>query len=220
MRVTRLLDRGHRGGMRVSPAAIAVWSPALLTMAVALAAVKLVVVQEAALAASASSAIEQEATSIAAPLPTPAPVAPPARATVIKPASTGRRADAVARPLIHHVRTITASPQMSSFPEAAPAASAPSPALTNLRTAASVAPIGSMASGVTGVPPPSPVARAPVGAKKAGAATPWSLAADAGVAIGTGSRIAAVKTAGFFSRFGKSVASSFQPTQVNLKLKK
>ena len=58
MRVTRLLDRGHRGGMRVSPAAIAVWSPALLTMAVALAAVKLVVVQEAeALAASASSAI-------------------------------------------------------------------------------------------------------------------------------------------------------------------
>ena len=55
MRVTRLLDRGHRGGSRISPAAIAVWSPALLTMAVSLAAVKLVVVQEAeALAASAS----------------------------------------------------------------------------------------------------------------------------------------------------------------------
>jgi hypothetical protein len=77
-----------------------------------------------------------------------------------------------------------------------------------------------MASGVAGVPPPSLSARAPVEARKPGGPTPWSLAADAGVAIGTGSRIAAVKTAGFFSRFGKSIASSFQPTQVNLKLKK
>jgi len=220
MRVTRLLDRRQRGGMRISPAAIAVWSPALLTMAVSLAAVKLVVVQEAeALAASATSAIEQEVTSIAAPLPTPAPVAPPARASVIKSASTGRRVDAVARPLVHHAGTITAPPQISALPESAPAATAASPALTNLRTAASVAPLGSMASGVTGVPPPSPVAHAPVDARKAGGATPWSLAADAGVAIGTGSRIAAVKTAGFFSRFGKSVASSFQPTQLKSSFK-
>ncbi len=198
------------------------WSPALLSMAVSLAAVKLVVVQEAeALAASATSAIEQEVTSMAAPL---ADARAGGRAGTV-PASSGprareRRADAVARPLVHHVRTITAPPQISAFPESAPAATAPSPALTNLRTAASVAPLGTMASGVAGVPPPSPGARAPVDARKAGGPTPWSLAADAGVAIGTGSRIAAVKTAGFFSRFGKSVASSFQPTQVNLKLKK
>lgn len=39
--------------------------------------------------------------------------------------------------------------------------------------------------------------------------TPWSAAADAGVAIGRGSHKAAVATAGFFSRFGKKVASSF-----------
>jgi hypothetical protein len=128
-----------------------------------------------------------------------------------------RRAD-TAQPLVHDVRTISALPQISAFPESAPPSTAPSPALTNLRTAASVAPLGTMASGVAGVPPPSsPVVRAPVDARKAGGPTPWSLAADAGVAIGTGSRIAAVKTAGFFSRFGKSVASSFQPTQVNLR---
>jgi hypothetical protein len=213
MRVTRLLDRGQRGGMRVSPAAIAVWSPALLTMAVALAAVKLVVVQEAeALAASASSAIEQEVTSIAAPLPTPAPVAAPARADVIRSASIERRADAVARPLVHHVRTITAPPQISAFPESAPAATAPSPCADEPSHCRVGCALGSMASGVTGVPRPLPLRRA-VDARKAGGANAWSLAADAGVAIGTGSRIAAVKTAGFFSRFGKSVASSFQPTQ-------
>ena len=221
MRVTRLLDQGQRGGTRISPAAVVVWSPALLSMAVSLAAVKLVVVQEAeALAASATSAIAQGVTSMPAPLPTPATLAAPDGARVPRSSSRQRQADAVARPLVHHVRTIAAPPQISAFPESAPATAASSPALTNLRTAASVAPLGTMASGVAGVPPPSPGARATVEARKPGGPTPWSLAADAGVAIGTGSRIAAVKTAGFFSRFGKSVASSFQPTQVNLKLKK
>jgi hypothetical protein len=175
-------------------------------------------VQEAeVLAASATSAIEQEVTSIEAPLPTPAPAAAPTGTDVVRSASMQRRTDAAAQPLVHDVRTITAPPQISAFPESAPPATEPSPALTNLRTAASVAPLGTMASGVAGVPPRSPGVRAPVDAMKPGGPTAWSLAADAGVAIGTGSRIAAVKTAVFFSRFGKSVASSFQPTQVNLK---
>jgi len=214
MRVTRLLDRGQRdGGTRISPSAVVVWSPALLSMAVSLAAVKLVVVQEAeALAASATSAIERKVPT-AEGFPTP-PVAAPAGAGALRSVIMPRRADAAARPLVHHVRTIGATPQISAFPESAPAAIAPSPALTNLRTAASVAPLGTMASGVAGLPPPSPSVREAVEARKAAGATPWSLAADAGVAIGTGSRIAAVKTAGFFSRFGKSVASSFQTTQL------
>jgi hypothetical protein len=41
------------------------------------------------------------------------------------------------------------------------------------------------------------------------APTPWSMAADGGVAIGRASRNAGVATAGFFSRFGKKVAASF-----------
>lgn len=40
-------------------------------------------------------------------------------------------------------------------------------------------------------------------------ATPWSLATDGGVAIGRASRNAGVRTAGFFSRFGKKIAGSF-----------
>ncbi len=38
---------------------------------------------------------------------------------------------------------------------------------------------------------------------------PWKAAGTAGVAIGSFSREAAVKTAGFFSRFGRSVAGAF-----------
>ena len=39
--------------------------------------------------------------------------------------------------------------------------------------------------------------------------SPWNLAADAGKAVGRMSRDKAVATAGFFTRFGRSVARSF-----------
>jgi beta-lactamase regulating signal transducer with metallopeptidase domain len=38
---------------------------------------------------------------------------------------------------------------------------------------------------------------------------PWTIAADAGIAIGRGSQSAGLATAGFFTRFGKRVAGSF-----------
>ena len=42
-----------------------------------------------------------------------------------------------------------------------------------------------------------------------GSAPFWEVAADGGVAVGKASQKAAVATAGFFTRFGKSVAASF-----------
>ncbi|MGH9309510.1 MAG: M56 family metallopeptidase, partial [Vicinamibacterales bacterium] len=39
--------------------------------------------------------------------------------------------------------------------------------------------------------------------------SPWRAAADAGVAVGRGSQNAAVKTAGLFTRFGRTIAESF-----------
>jgi len=39
--------------------------------------------------------------------------------------------------------------------------------------------------------------------------SPWTAAADAGVAVGTGAQDAAVATAGFFNRFGRKIADSF-----------
>lgn len=40
--------------------------------------------------------------------------------------------------------------------------------------------------------------------------TPWGAAADAGVSVGRGSQKAAVATAGFFTRMGRSIAGSFK----------
>lgn len=54
-------------------------------------------------------------------------------------------------------------------------------------------------------PPPSTA----VSATAAVPSTPWGAAADAGVNVGKGSQKAAVKTAGFFTRMGKSIAGAF-----------
>jgi hypothetical protein len=40
--------------------------------------------------------------------------------------------------------------------------------------------------------------------------TPWGAAANAGISVGRGSQKAAVATAGFFTRFSKSIAGSFK----------
>jgi beta-lactamase regulating signal transducer with metallopeptidase domain len=56
-------------------------------------------------------------------------------------------------------------------------------------------------------PPPSPAAR--TSAPPDDAQTPWGAAADAGTAVGRGSRKAGVATGSFFSRLGKKIAGSF-----------
>jgi hypothetical protein len=61
--------------------------------------------------------------------------------------------------------------------------------------------------------PPLPVSTPPAAASKLqvddGARSAWSQAADAGVAIGRGSKKAGVVTAGAFTRFAKTIAGSF-----------
>jgi hypothetical protein len=71
----------------------------------------------------------------------------------------------------------------------------------------------------TQTPVPMPAAdraAAPAGSGEPAAKSPWGAAADAGVSVadagvsvGRGSQKAAVATAGFFSRLGKSIARSF-----------
>jgi beta-lactamase regulating signal transducer with metallopeptidase domain len=63
-------------------------------------------------------------------------------------------------------------------------------------------------------PPTAAAAVTPTGADSSAtggdvARAPWSAAADAGKAVGRGSENAAVATGRFFTRFGKTVASSF-----------
>jgi bla regulator protein blaR1 len=60
---------------------------------------------------------------------------------------------------------------------------------------------------VTGLPPDA--AGAMGQAAPTQETTPWRAAADAGTSVGRGSQKAAVATAGFFSRLGKSIAGAF-----------
>jgi hypothetical protein len=78
------------------------------------------------------------------------------------------------------------------------------PAIPKLSTAAID---GDLPGITTSIAPPSANAgAAPTALKET---TPWGTAADAGVGIGRGSQKAAVATAGFFTRMGKSIARSF-----------
>jgi beta-lactamase regulating signal transducer with metallopeptidase domain len=75
----------------------------------------------------------------------------------------------------------------------------PLPAEAILRLDAPAAPPSGTASTASGFSAPVP----------AGERALWSAAANAGTAVGRGSENAAVATAGFFVRFGKTVANSF-----------
>lgn len=63
---------------------------------------------------------------------------------------------------------------------------------------------------IIGALPGAPVSIPPAASERdADTAFPWRATADGGVALGRGSRRAAVATAGFLTRFGKRVAGSF-----------
>jgi hypothetical protein len=89
----------------------------------------------------------------------------------------------------------------ATAPNAEPPREAPSVgAETRVHEAAATHPVEARAttSAVSTLPSAPTTARAA-----------WTIAADAGIAIGRGSQSAGVATAGFFTRFGKRVAGSF-----------
>ena len=106
-------------------------------------------------------------TSISAPLPTPATLArrPVPAPPGLEQAASGRCRCTAARPSRPDDRCAAADFGVSRV---GACDGASSPALTNLRTAASVAPLGTMASGVAGVSSASPGARACRGQESGG----------------------------------------------------
>lgn len=80
----------------------------------------------------------------------------------------------------------------------------------SIEQAAAVEPAGTAAAGLLDSTPwPQASESAPPVASVAASATPWGVAADAGVAIGHGSRRAALATAGWFTRVGRSIGDGF-----------
>ncbi len=214
-RITRLLEPDHAGGMRASLLAPAAMLPLLTATTFGLAAVKLVVVAEVLqgvesevsrelppLVPSAVSAVEVSSLAPASPA-----TRPRVRPSVRVAGSPINRAGATATPQRAALTTVVLpaiEPARLTNRGASSALTAPS------------APQGTAAS-LTPMPAPAP-ATLDLGSPQADRSmirtvrTPWGTAADAGVAIGTGSRRAALKTAGLFARLGKSVAGTFSDT--------
>ena len=208
-RITRLLERDHPGGTRASLLAPAAMLPLIAATTFGLAAVKLVVVEEV------LQGVESEMARDVPPqqvLPSrdeqaPARVAAPtrlrARASVRVIAAPDDRA------------RVGVTPQTPDLPSMAVDLSEPV-RLTNYG-ASSALTVPAAPQGSTAAPTPAlatldtPSPRLPQTLTKT-ARFPWGTAADAGVAIGSGSRRAAVKTAGLFARLGKSVAGTFSDT--------
>jgi len=84
-----------------------------------------------------------------------------------------------------------------------------SAATTLTATPLAATPISIETVSITHSDAPSESAGAPTPPADTGSAPPWMAAANAGRAVGQGSRNAGVATAGFFTRLGKRIAGSF-----------
>ena len=139
-------------------------------------------------------------------------VAETAAATPNPPPTPGAR-----RPQFSRARSTApaVSPQPSpSAPPSTAVADAPPPsapvAIAEAGTPGALPGTSAPVGGIATAPPPSDAGTAPAASSAASRTpTPWGAAADASVDVGRGSQKAAVATAGFFSRLGKSIAGSF-----------
>jgi len=178
--------------------------PVLLALAFAVSDVQLIAIEREVVAAVRSSLGIATSTidgPIAADVPVPAPLMPPTaseaarRLPIHRPTPAAETTQAAASAPVLDVAGEVLDPPRS---EAEPTTPRPLDV-----TVPSVLP---------GLPSPGPtppgIVPLPLPADAA-SKTPWGATADAGVQVGRGSQKAAVATAGFFSRLGKSIARSF-----------
>jgi beta-lactamase regulating signal transducer with metallopeptidase domain len=200
-RVARLLVRREFTSSAWGRGTAALGAAVLAALAVGVAPVRAV---QAAVSATVARVLQPIAT--AAPAP-------------IQAGAASRTGDRLAAPRrIAETRAVSPNPQPETvhFPGAADMQPAPEErtvaaievalpavAVTVLDTAAKAEPTDPL---LVSLPSPVPVASPPAVDT---ARSPWSSAADAGVAIGNGSKRAGVATAGAFTRFAKKIAGSF-----------
>jgi hypothetical protein len=204
-RVVRLLDSGRNTSTRKAVVAPLLTAVALSGIALAAASVELVAAQP--LIAAARARVDVTLASFATPVATESLPArrpssrtgrqgePAPRANTAGPSSSGaasvsdrpgnrERVQERTRAAEKASPDIPATPPLAVTPNALPGLAAPMPELHS-------------------TPPDSQ------SNTETKPATPWGTAADAGVSVGRGSKKAAVATAGFFSRMGKSIAGAF-----------
>ena len=202
-RIVRLLDRGRNTQTERSLPSLACMSSLLVAATFIAAGFELVVTKPLATEAADATA------STAAVVPPLRPAAALVAEQVVTPSWTSSRRGEARR---------AASPK-TVVPEPTPWAPNPSPervAPPNLPPSVSeptfVVPALTTSTALPDSLTSVPVGSTPVAGEagtSAKTATPWGVAADAGVSVGRGSQKAAVATAGFFSRVGKSIAGAF-----------
>jgi hypothetical protein len=198
-RVARLVTRKDFASSTWSRRAAAVAVSLLMVLALAIAPVRIVEAAVAATVVRVLQPVAHAAPDHSAPASDqqPAPARRERRQSAPLPAAVQQTiADPAPAAILSDPSPSAAQAHAETEPEAAPA---PEPETLTIP--------GGAAS------PPLPVSTAPAAASKLqvddGARSAWSQAADAGVAIGRGSKKAGVVTAGAFTRFAKTIAGSF-----------
>jgi hypothetical protein len=213
-RIVRLLDRGRNTSTARRLPSLAVMSSLLAVTALIAAGFELVVSKPAASETAAPAVADvSRALSQPAPVLVTETLSAPANGNVTREI---RRRPSVSRtpprgPIVAPVAVATpgtaptdpAGPHVASLPDVA--VSGLSDAVETSLVATTMLP-GSVTMTPVGAPPGGVEA---AGSKPSNATTPWRVAADTGVSVSRGSQKAAVATAGFFSRLGKSIARSF-----------
>ncbi len=209
-RIMRLLDRTRNASARASKPAIGFASLAIALGVVAMLPVQLIAVAAPALASRVIAAGATGAAALFEPFGGLTSVGPaPAAAARVEAETTGTAGRAVVEGQPSAQEAGAPVPATPSDTDAGAGSSIEPPA-TDPPAPASVDRDPSVPAGpdtvtsveletVTDTPP----------AEHAVAPTPWAHATDAATAVGKASRTGAVRTAGFFTRMGKSIAGAF-----------
>jgi bla regulator protein blaR1 len=210
-RVLRLLDDRRTTSTRRWDAMSALVVPALAIAALAVAGVPLIAID--------LDAEQAPRTTLASRVPSAEPMQPAARTGAVATrqpssppptpqsrATRPERAEPIAaQPALPPVPAPAASP-VRAGEDRRPVPPAPADIARSLEV---LAPADLPGTVTAPGPAAETVARPAQSADDSAPKTPWGVAADAGVNVGRGSQKAAVATAGFFSKLGKSIARSF-----------
>jgi beta-lactamase regulating signal transducer with metallopeptidase domain len=215
-RVVRLLDRSRNTSTRVAVSGLLFTVAVLVGVALSAARIELVVSQSPSVTAESPPvvALAPDETSTTPALP---PGQTPSDARPAQKSVDGSRAAPSPRTGSDTPTGSPAAPSSGSREIASPAVASSTPAAASAVPRSQVLDMSTLdvastssievLPGATGsLPVGTIVAR---GAEAGKTPTPWGAAADAGVAVGKSSQKAAVKTAGFFARMGKSIAGAF-----------
>jgi len=198
-RVERIVSRTGHGSPNWSRKSLAL--SALLLVAVSLAISSLRIVE--------AVVVSPELETVAEALPTPADIANESARVIVRAVPTTVSHTPRNASIRRSVTTVRQSLPDAATPADTPAGKESTPPAAAILAEAHTAETEGIETPVESVPPHAPPPSTSLQVPDAQRVTPWTAAADAGVALGQRSKEGGLATARFFSRFGKRIADSF-----------